>query len=95
MKNGLIVNYFANLGMKCHFPKLGCSKSSFLKRRGCQCNLLKKKMWGSLGVIYIIFFFSHFWSCYYRFDWISNPMNRYPSQFGCLIGPLMQLNKTY
>ena len=37
---GLSVNYFANLGVKCHFPKLECSKSSFLKRKGYQCNLL-------------------------------------------------------
>ena len=30
----LSVNYFANLGEEFHFPKLGCNKSIFLKRRG-------------------------------------------------------------
>jgi hypothetical protein len=35
----LSVNYFANLGAECHFLKLGCSESSFIKRKGCQCNL--------------------------------------------------------
>ena len=33
-KKGLNVNYFANLGTKCHFPKLGCRESNFPKRRG-------------------------------------------------------------
>ena len=28
------VNYFANLEAECHFPKLGCSESSFPKKRG-------------------------------------------------------------
>ena len=37
------VNYFANLGVECHFFKLGCNESNFLKRRGHQCNLPKKK----------------------------------------------------
>ena len=36
---GLSVNYFANFGAECHFPKLGCNESNFLKRRECQCNL--------------------------------------------------------
>ncbi len=26
------VNYFTNLGVKCHFPKLECNKSSFPKK---------------------------------------------------------------
>ena len=28
------VNYFTNLEAECHFPKLGCSESSFPKKRG-------------------------------------------------------------
>ena len=40
----LNVNYFTNLGAECYFSKLGCSKSSFPKRRGCQCNLPKIKI---------------------------------------------------
>jgi hypothetical protein len=44
MNNNLyfMVNYFANLGAKCYFPKLGCSESSFPRKMGCQCNLLIK-----------------------------------------------------
>jgi hypothetical protein len=38
---GLSVNYFASLGSEYHFPKIGCSKSSFPKRNGFQCNLPK------------------------------------------------------
>jgi hypothetical protein len=36
---GLSVNYFANLGAECHFPKLGYNESNFSKRRGYQYNL--------------------------------------------------------
>ena len=39
MKRGQSVNYFANLGAECHFPKLGYSEFSFPKRMGCQYNL--------------------------------------------------------
>jgi hypothetical protein len=38
-KKALSVNYFANLRVECHFLKLEYSEFSFLKRRGCQCNL--------------------------------------------------------
>ena len=31
---GWSVNYFANLGTECYFPKIGCSKSSFFKKWG-------------------------------------------------------------
>ena len=34
------VNYFANLGVECYFPKLKCNKSSFSKKIECECNLL-------------------------------------------------------
>jgi hypothetical protein len=37
------VNYFTNLRVECYFSKIGCSEFSFPKRRGCQCNLPKKK----------------------------------------------------
>ena len=33
------VNYFVNLEAQCHFLKIGCRESSFLKRRKCKCNL--------------------------------------------------------
>ena len=33
-EKGLSINYFANFGVKCHFPKLGCRESSFLKKKG-------------------------------------------------------------
>jgi hypothetical protein len=36
---GWSVNYFANLGAECHFSKIGCNRSNFPKRMGCQCNL--------------------------------------------------------
>ena len=36
---GWSVNYFANLGAECHFPKIGCSEFSFSKKMGCQCIL--------------------------------------------------------
>ena len=36
---GQSVNYFANLGAECHFPKLGYSEPNFLKKKGYQCNL--------------------------------------------------------
>ena len=38
-KKWLNINYFANLGAECHFPKLWCRESSFPKKRGRQCNL--------------------------------------------------------
>ncbi len=37
------VNYFANLGAECYFPKLKCSESSFSKRMEYQCNLPNPK----------------------------------------------------
>ena len=37
------VNYFVNLGVKCHFSKTRCSESNFLKRKGVSMYLLKKK----------------------------------------------------
>ena len=42
-KKGQSVNYFENLGVECHFPKIGYNESSFPKRKGFQCNLPKKK----------------------------------------------------
>ena len=42
-KKGQSVNYFENLRVECHFPKIGYNESSFPKRKGCQCNLPKKK----------------------------------------------------
>ena len=36
---GRNVNYFANLGVECHFLKLECRESNFLKRIGYQYNL--------------------------------------------------------
>ena len=41
---GLSVNHFANLGAECHFPKIRCSESSFLKKMRCKCNLPKKNL---------------------------------------------------
>jgi hypothetical protein len=38
-KGGQSVNYFVNLGAKCHFSKIGCCECSFSKRKGCQYNL--------------------------------------------------------
>ena len=32
-KNGQSVNYFTNLGTECHFSKIRCNKSSFLKKK--------------------------------------------------------------
>ena len=40
-KMGWSVNYFANLGVECHFSKIGCRESSFPKRMGCPYNLPK------------------------------------------------------
>jgi hypothetical protein len=36
---GQSINYFANLGVECHFPKIGCNEFSFFKKIDCQCNL--------------------------------------------------------
>ena len=38
-EQGVECNYFANLGVEFHFLKIGCSESSFPKRKRCQCNL--------------------------------------------------------
>jgi hypothetical protein len=34
-KMGRSVNYFVNLGAKCHYSKIGCNESSFPKKRWC------------------------------------------------------------
>ena len=41
---GRSVNYFENLGVECHFPKIGYSEYSFPKKRSCQCSLSNKKI---------------------------------------------------
>ena len=33
-KEGWSVNYFTNLGAKCHFSKIRCNESSFPKKNG-------------------------------------------------------------
>jgi hypothetical protein len=45
-ERGRSVNYFANLGAECHFPKIECNESNFSKKK-------KKK---SVSVIYLINF---------------------------------------
>ena len=39
LKMWFCINYFTNLEAKCYFLKIRCSKSSFLKKSGCQYNL--------------------------------------------------------
>ena len=37
------INYYANLGVECHFLKIKCREYNFPKRKGVSMYLLKKK----------------------------------------------------